>query len=112
MKPSMVPPAAERPMIWKCSNATKLGLAPGSIRGWFCRVAVSKNARDTSGAIVGQITDEVTQRGIWRHWKKVMSQRGGETLPLVWTETVLAIEQSGLAVEIVKAVPLPLTRRR
>jgi hypothetical protein len=28
----------------------------------------------TSGAIVGQITDEVTQRGIWRHWKKVMSQ--------------------------------------
>ena len=23
--------------------------------------------------VVGQITDEVTQRGIWRQWKKVMS---------------------------------------
>jgi hypothetical protein len=31
--------------------------------------------RDVDGAIVGQATDEVTQRGIWRHWKKVMSQR-------------------------------------
>jgi hypothetical protein len=29
---------------------------------------------DTDGAIVGQITDEVTQRGIWREWKKIMSQ--------------------------------------
>jgi hypothetical protein len=28
--------------------------------------------------IVGQITDEVTQRGIWRQWKKVMSQRVDE----------------------------------
>jgi hypothetical protein len=26
------------------------------------------------GTVVGQITDEVTQRGIWRQWKKVMSQ--------------------------------------
>jgi len=29
---------------------------------------------NTDGTIVGQMTDEVTQRGIWRHWKKVMSQ--------------------------------------
>jgi phenylpropionate dioxygenase-like ring-hydroxylating dioxygenase large terminal subunit len=34
---------------------------------------------DKRGAIVGQITDEVTQRGIWRHWKKVMLQKSGET---------------------------------
>jgi len=30
--------------------------------------------------IVGQITDEVTQRGIWRQWKKVMSQ-GADDAP-------------------------------
>jgi phenylpropionate dioxygenase-like ring-hydroxylating dioxygenase large terminal subunit len=30
--------------------------------------------------IVGQITDEVTQRGIWREWKKVMSQ-GADDAP-------------------------------
>jgi phenylpropionate dioxygenase-like ring-hydroxylating dioxygenase large terminal subunit len=32
--------------------------------------------RAADGTIVGQITDEVTQRGIWREWKKVMSQGG------------------------------------
>jgi phenylpropionate dioxygenase-like ring-hydroxylating dioxygenase large terminal subunit len=30
--------------------------------------------RDDDGTIVGQITDEVTQRGIWRQWKELMSQ--------------------------------------
>jgi len=30
--------------------------------------------QDDDGTIVGQITDEVTQRGIWRQWKKLMSQ--------------------------------------
>jgi phenylpropionate dioxygenase-like ring-hydroxylating dioxygenase large terminal subunit len=30
--------------------------------------------RDVDHSIVGQVTDEVTQRGIWRQWKKVMSQ--------------------------------------
>ncbi len=29
---------------------------------------------DVDRTIVGQITDEVTQRGIWRQWKKVMSR--------------------------------------
>ena len=29
---------------------------------------------DQERNIVGQITDEVTQRGIWRQWKKVMAQ--------------------------------------
>ncbi len=29
--------------------------------------------QDTNGSVVGQITDELTQRGIWRQWKKVMS---------------------------------------
>jgi phenylpropionate dioxygenase-like ring-hydroxylating dioxygenase large terminal subunit len=30
--------------------------------------------QDVDHTIVGQVTDEVTQRGIWRQWKKVMSQ--------------------------------------
>jgi phenylpropionate dioxygenase-like ring-hydroxylating dioxygenase large terminal subunit len=30
--------------------------------------------QDTDGTMVGQITDELTQRSIWRQWKKVMSQ--------------------------------------
>jgi phenylpropionate dioxygenase-like ring-hydroxylating dioxygenase large terminal subunit len=35
---------------------------------------------DANGTIVGQITDEVTQRGIWRQWKKVMSQKREKSL--------------------------------
>jgi phenylpropionate dioxygenase-like ring-hydroxylating dioxygenase large terminal subunit len=31
--------------------------------------------QDADRTIVGQVTDEVTQRGIWRQWKKVMSQK-------------------------------------
>ena len=30
--------------------------------------------RDHDGTVVGQVTDEVTQRGIWSHYKKVMTQ--------------------------------------
>lgn len=30
--------------------------------------------RDTDGTLVGQITDELTQRSIWRQWKRAMSQ--------------------------------------
>jgi len=36
--------------------------------------------QESEGTIVGQITDEVTQRGIWRQWKKVMSQRVDDAL--------------------------------
>jgi phenylpropionate dioxygenase-like ring-hydroxylating dioxygenase large terminal subunit len=35
---------------------------------------IEQQHQGRDGAIVGQITDEVTQRGIWRHWKKIMSQ--------------------------------------
>ena len=35
---------------------------------------IEQQRTSADGAIVGQITDEVTQRGIWRHWKKLMSQ--------------------------------------
>jgi phenylpropionate dioxygenase-like ring-hydroxylating dioxygenase large terminal subunit len=35
---------------------------------------IEQQHQDITGAIVGQMTDEVTQRGIWRHWKKIMSQ--------------------------------------
>ncbi len=34
-----------------------------------------KESQDSDGTLVGQMTDEVTQRGIWRQWKKMMSQR-------------------------------------
>ena len=33
-----------------------------------------REQRDVDGTLVGQMTDEVTQRGIWRQWKRVMSQ--------------------------------------
>jgi hypothetical protein len=35
---------------------------------------------DQESNIVGQITDEVTQRGIWRQWKKVMSQESDDAV--------------------------------
>jgi len=31
--------------------------------------------RREDGVIMSDLSDEVTQRGIWRHWKKVMTQR-------------------------------------
>jgi hypothetical protein len=31
--------------------------------------------RGTDDTLVGQMTDEVTLRGIWSHYKKVMTQR-------------------------------------
>jgi phenylpropionate dioxygenase-like ring-hydroxylating dioxygenase large terminal subunit len=33
--------------------------------------------RREDGVIIGEFTDEVTQRGIWRQWKKIMTQRTG-----------------------------------
>jgi phenylpropionate dioxygenase-like ring-hydroxylating dioxygenase large terminal subunit len=42
------------------------------------RRGTAQERRETDGSIVGQMTDEVTQRGIWRHWRKVMSQGAGE----------------------------------
>jgi phenylpropionate dioxygenase-like ring-hydroxylating dioxygenase large terminal subunit len=35
---------------------------------------IAQQHQDTDGVIVGQMTDEVTQRGIWRHWRSIMSQ--------------------------------------
>jgi hypothetical protein len=35
---------------------------------------LGRERRDVDGTLVGQITDEVTQRAIWRQWKKVMIQ--------------------------------------
>jgi phenylpropionate dioxygenase-like ring-hydroxylating dioxygenase large terminal subunit len=35
---------------------------------------IERQYQNVDGAIIGQLTDEVTQRGIWRHWKKVMSE--------------------------------------
>lgn len=36
-----------------------------------------RERRDADGTIIGHMTDEVTQRGIWRHWKKVLTQTAG-----------------------------------
>jgi hypothetical protein len=33
--------------------------------------------RHEDGMIIGEMGDEVTQRGIWRHWKKMMKQETG-----------------------------------
>jgi hypothetical protein len=33
--------------------------------------------RHVDGIIMGDLSDEVTQRGIWRQWKKVMMQGTG-----------------------------------
>jgi hypothetical protein len=33
-----------------------------------------RERRDADGTLVGQMTDEVPQRGIWAQWKKVMKQ--------------------------------------
>jgi phenylpropionate dioxygenase-like ring-hydroxylating dioxygenase large terminal subunit len=33
--------------------------------------------RNQDGMIIGDLSDETTQRGIWRHWKKVMMQGEG-----------------------------------
>ena len=38
-------------------------------------VAVVEGLCGRGGTLTGQMTDEVTQRGIWRQWKKMMSQR-------------------------------------
>jgi phenylpropionate dioxygenase-like ring-hydroxylating dioxygenase large terminal subunit len=34
-----------------------------------------REQRDSDGTLVGQMTDEVTLRGIWAHYRKIMSQR-------------------------------------
>ena len=35
---------------------------------------LGRETHDEDGTLVGQVTDEVTQRGIWRQWKKMMTQ--------------------------------------
>jgi hypothetical protein len=34
----------------------------------------NRESADVDGTVVGQITDELTQRSIWGQWKKMMSQ--------------------------------------
>ena len=38
-----------------------------------------RERREPDGTRVGHVTDEVTQRGIWREWKRVMTGRTDET---------------------------------
>ena len=39
---------------------------------------LSRERREADGTRVGHVTDEVTQRGIWREWKRVMTGREAE----------------------------------
>lgn len=39
---------------------------------------MSRERREPDGTRVGHVTDEVTQRGIWREWRRVMTGRGEE----------------------------------
>jgi hypothetical protein len=48
--------------------------------------------QDVDRTVVGQITDEVTQRGIWRQWKKVMSQ--GVDVPTRRRERMISARRS------------------
>lgn len=41
---------------------------------------LGQERRDLDGTLVGQITDEIPQRAIWRQWKKVMTQ--GAAVPV------------------------------
>jgi hypothetical protein len=34
-----------------------------------------RERREADGTRVGHVTDEVTQRGIWREWRRVMTGR-------------------------------------
>ncbi len=40
---------------------------------------MTRERREPDGTRVGHVTDEVTQRGIWREWKRVMTGRDEET---------------------------------
>ncbi len=40
---------------------------------------MARERREPDGTRVGHVTDEVTQRGIWREWKRVMTGRDEET---------------------------------
>jgi hypothetical protein len=40
---------------------------------------ITRERREADGTRVGHVTDEVTQRGIWREWRRVMSGLEDET---------------------------------
>jgi len=50
-----------------------------------------RERRDEDGTLIAQMTDEVTQRGIWRQWKKIMVQ-GGESSAR-WQMRASALEE-------------------
>ena len=46
----------------------------------FLARGLHREYEDSDGTLVGQVTDEVTQRAIWKQWKKVMTARV-QTIP-------------------------------
>ena len=40
---------------------------------------ITANGAKPDGTRVGHVTDEVTQRGIWREWRRVMTGREDES---------------------------------
>ncbi len=50
------------------------GLAADRLAPWLMLSrGMSRERRDADGTLIGERTDEVTQRGIWRQWMKVMT---------------------------------------
>jgi phenylpropionate dioxygenase-like ring-hydroxylating dioxygenase large terminal subunit len=54
-------------------NRVAEGLRCGADPWLLFRRGVHRERVDTDGTRVGQITDEVSQRAMWRHWKLLMS---------------------------------------
>ncbi|MBF6568980.1 MAG: Rieske 2Fe-2S domain-containing protein [Candidatus Binataceae bacterium] len=50
---------------------------------------LNRERRDPDGTIVAERTDEATQRGIWRQWKKVMTERS--TIPRSRTGSAITL---------------------
>jgi len=57
----------------------QLGFA-AAVEPWvYLGRGISTERRDDDGTTVGHIMDEITQRAIWRHWKKLMTGEEGGT---------------------------------
>jgi hypothetical protein len=60
-------------MISKCSSAFQTGLQ-NQLDPWLIlKRGLHRERREPDGTIIAHVTDELTQRAIWREWKRVMT---------------------------------------
>jgi len=53
----------------------QMGLQADLLEPWLMLArGMNRERRDTDGTLIGERTDEVTQRGIWRQWIRLMTQ--------------------------------------